>query len=67
MSGSKSSIDKFSFCFVSGYPPPTGLDHQAYPEEAALLVPIVHRSILTESRLPHFRSLESNLPRWNPL
>src|ERR1700731_3622237 len=32
--------------------PPTSLDHQAYQEEAALLVPIAHRSILTESRLP---------------
>jgi hypothetical protein len=27
------------FLFVSGYSPPTGLDHQAYQEEAALLVP----------------------------
>jgi hypothetical protein len=35
--------------FLSGYPPPTGLDHQ---KEAALLVPIAHRSKLTESRLP---------------
>jgi hypothetical protein len=35
------------FLFVSGYPPPTGLDHQACQEEAALLVPIAHRSKLT--------------------
>jgi hypothetical protein len=33
------------FLFVSGYPPPTGLDHQAYQEEAALLVPIAQLKI----------------------
>jgi hypothetical protein len=42
------------FLFASGYPPPTGLDHRAYQEEAALLIPIAHRSKLTESRLPPF-------------
>jgi hypothetical protein len=47
-------VRRVSFLFVSGYPPPTGLDHQAYQEEAALLVPIAHRSKLTESRLPPF-------------
>jgi hypothetical protein len=47
-------VRRVSFLFVSGYPPPTGLDHQAYQEEAALLVPIAHRSKLIESRLPPF-------------